>query len=304
MPQPTPANWLAILFLGLIWGGTFMVVEVALAGGYGPVTIACARVSLGAAAMLVLMAVLRRPFPSAAVVASVWPYLLGIGIFSSALPFFLFSWGQQYVPSAFAGLSTTAVPLFVLPLAHVFSDEPMSLRKSLGTVLGFVGAMVLIGPGLANIGQGAEPLGQVACLGAALCYAAGSIMTRRCPAIDPVTLGALTLAVGAACLIPAMLLVEGLPGWNGPLAGGAIVFLGLFPTALAALLRIAIIRSAGSLFMSLVSYQITLWTMFFGWLVLSETLPGRFYVALPLVLIGLAITQSDSLRRMFRHAPR
>ena len=45
--RPTAANWLSILALGLIWGGTFMVVSVALEG-YGPVTVAAARTCLGA----------------------------------------------------------------------------------------------------------------------------------------------------------------------------------------------------------------------------------------------------------------
>jgi len=55
MPQqPTPLNWISIALLGLIWGATFMVVATALEG-YGPLTVACARTTLGAIAMLALM---------------------------------------------------------------------------------------------------------------------------------------------------------------------------------------------------------------------------------------------------------
>ncbi|WP_322889581.1 MULTISPECIES: DMT family transporter [unclassified Yoonia] len=300
MPQqPTPLNWISILLLGLIWGATFMVVSIALEG-YGPLTVACARTSLGAVAMLALMVVLRRPLPQ--FTPQMRAYLLAIGIFNTAVPFALLSWGQQYVPSAFAGISMAALPLFVLPLAHVFSDEKLRLRSALGVVIGFCGAVVLIGPGVLQIGTGWEPLGQLACLAAALSYAASSVMTRRCPPIDPITMTALLLSVGAAALIPAMLILEGIPGAAAPRPMAAIIFLGVVPTALAALLRVATIRSAGAVFMTLVNYQVPVWSMLFGVLVLNEVLPLRFFAALALILLGLAISQWAGLKRLFAAA--
>jgi drug/metabolite transporter (DMT)-like permease len=61
--QPTLTNWLSVIALGLIWGGTFMVVAVALQG-YGPLTVACARTTLGAVSLLALMKLLGRPWPA------------------------------------------------------------------------------------------------------------------------------------------------------------------------------------------------------------------------------------------------
>lgn len=283
---PTPANWISVALLGLIWGGTFMVVSIALEG-YGPLTVACARTTLGAAALVVLVAATGRPLPPRAALG----HLAAIGALSTALPFSLLSWGQQHVPSAFAGISMAALPLFVLPLAHLFADERLSLRKAAGVAIGFAGALVLIGPGLLRFGGGAEPLAQLACIGATVCYAVASVMTRRCPPVDPVALAAVTLLVGAAILIPAMLAVEGVPRWQGARPGLAILFLGFVPTALAALLRVMVIRSAGSVFMTLVNYQVPLWSVLFGWLILDEVLPWRFFVALALILTGLAVSQ-------------
>lgn len=292
--HPTTANWISIFILGLVWGGTFMVVSVALEG-YGPLTVACARTTLGAVAMIALALAMRRPMPSRATL----PHLLVIGATNTALPFALLSWGQQYVPSAFAGISMAALPLFVLPLAHLFSDERLTLRRTIGVVIGFSGALVLVGPAALKIGTGMEPLGQMACLAATLSYASSSIMTRRCPSIDPISMTAATLVVGAAILIPAMLLVEGVPVWLGTRASYAVIFLGFFPTALAALLRVLVIRSAGSVFMTLVNYQVPLWSVLFGWAVLSEDLPIRFFAALAMILTGLMVSQWNSLRRLF-----
>ncbi len=292
--QPTKPDWIGVFSLGLIWGGTFMVVTMALEG-YGPITVATSRTTLGALTLLLLMRITGRRFPT------LTPTLSGsiilIGVLSTAIPFMLLSWGQQFVPSAFAGLSMAAIPLMVLPLAHFFSDEPLNLRRFLGVCLGFSGALVLIGPGLLQLGQGTEPLAQMACITAALCYAVSSILTRRCPPIDPVALAALTLLVGAVLLLPIMLVTEGLPEWQGTRPTLALIVLGLVPTALANLLRVSITRSAGSVFLTLVNYQVPVWSMVFGAWILSEALPLRFYIALTLILTGMAISQWFSLRK-------
>ncbi len=294
-PAPTPANWLSIATLGFIWGGTFMVVRIAL-DGYGPLTVAAARTALGAVALLSMMFALRRPMPIFD--RRMVKYLILIGLLNTALPFALLSWGQQHVPSAFAGISMAVLPLFVLPLAHIFTDEKMSTRNTVGVVLGFIGALVLIGPSVLRIGTGWGPLGQLACIAASCSYAISSIMTRRCPPIDPIVMAALLLAVGAVALVPAMLLVEGVPQVADMRTTWAILFLGFVPTALAALIRVATIRSAGAVFMTLVNYQVPVWSMIFGAWVLSEALPLRFFAALALILTGLAISQWSGLRRM------
>ncbi|WP_170523145.1 DMT family transporter [Ruegeria arenilitoris] len=295
VPQPDIRDWSGVIALGLIWGGTFMVVAMALEG-YGPITVATARTTLGAVMLLALMGLTRRRIPSLTP-SLAWSVIL-IGILSTALPFVLLSWGQQYVPSAFAGLSMAAIPLMVLPLAHFFSDEPLNARRFVGVSLGFTGALVLIGPGLAQLGSGAEPLAQLACIGAAFCYSVASILTRRCPPIDPVVLAALTLVVGAVILLPIMMATEGVPTPRGLRPTLALIVLGLVPTAFATLLRVSIIRSAGSVFMTLVNYQVPVWSMIFGAWILSEALPLRFYIALALILTGMAISQWFSLRRM------
>jgi drug/metabolite transporter (DMT)-like permease len=288
--KPTAANWASILSLGLIWGGTFMVVAVALRG-YGPVTVAAARTGLGALALVGLALLLRRAFPP--LDAPRLAFLLALGVLTAAAPFLLLAWGQQHVPSAFAGLSMAVLPLFLLPLAHVFvPGDHLTRRKTAGFGLGLAGALVLLGPDVLAAGDGeAAALGRLACLAATLCYAVGSVTTRRCPPMDPIWLSALSLVVGAMLLTPAMLLTEGLPGPAAPLPMAAIIVLGLLPTGLAALLRVQVIRSAGPSFLTLVNYQVPVWAMLFGVLVLGEALPGRFFLALALIAAGLAVTR-------------
>jgi drug/metabolite transporter (DMT)-like permease len=288
--KPTMANWASIGALGLIWGGTFMVVAIALQG-YGPVTVAAARTALGAVALLALAVVLRRPVPR-------WDPLLAIfvatlGVLTAAAPFLLLAWGQQHVPSAFAGLSMAVLPLFLLPLAHVLvPGDRLTTAKAAGFGLGLLGALILLGPGILAAGEGDRAaLGRIACLAATVCYAVGSVATRRCPPIDALWLSALSLTLGAVLLVPAMLILEGVPGPAAPLPMAAIILLGLVPTGLAALLRVQVIRSAGPSFLTLVNYQVPVWAMIFGVLVLGEVLPVRFFAALALIAAGLVLSQ-------------
>jgi drug/metabolite transporter (DMT)-like permease len=229
-----------------------------------------------------------------------WPMLIVIGLLSTAAPFLLLSWGMQHVPSVFGGLSMATIPLMVLVLAHFASDEKMIARRAFGVALGFGGALVLIGPDLADIGSSNAPLGQLACISAAFCYAVSSILVRRCPPIDALGMSALTLAVGAVALIPIMLWVEGVPSWAGMRPGLAILTLGLVQTAAMTLLRIQVIQSAGSVFMTLVNYQVPIWAMIYGALLLNEDLPWLFFVAWVLILGGLALGQWRSLMALLR----
>jgi len=287
MQKPSLANWLSVFSLGLIWGATFMVVALALRG-YGPLTVAAARTGLGALTLVAVAALTRPRLP--AFTPRLAAHLIVIGLLSTAAPFFLLSWGQKTVESAFAGLSMAAVPLFVIPLAHVFvPGERMRPAKVAGFMLGFAGVVALVGTGTPADGGGVLP--RIACLTAALCYAVSAITTRRCPPLDPLILAALSLTIGSLVLIPAMIVVEGLPRAEPPQPMLAIVFLGLVPTALATLLRVTTIRSAGPSFMTLTNYQVPLWSALFGMLVLGETLSPRFFAALVLILSGLVLSQ-------------
>jgi drug/metabolite transporter (DMT)-like permease len=284
MPQPTRADWISIFLLGFLWGGTFLVVSIALRG-YGPFTVAAARTALGALALLTLLPLTGRRLPR----LDLWPQVLPIGLLSTAFPFLLLSWGQTAVSSAFAGLSMAMVPLFVLPLAHFFSDERLTHAKSIGGLIGFAGVSISLGPSAFG-GEGGF-LPHLSCVAAALCYAIASILIRRFPPIDPLTLAAAGLLVGSAALLPAMLAAEGIPTWEGGLPSLALILLGVIPTAFAVALRVRVIRSAGSVFLTLTNYQVPLWSMALGTMVLGEALQPAFFASLTLILAGLAISQ-------------
>jgi drug/metabolite transporter (DMT)-like permease len=291
-----------VAILGLTWGGTFMVTEVALAGGMPPFWLAASRVCIAAVLMAAIWLSMGRPLFSAPINNGDRRNLVIIGGLSSAVPFSLLAWGQQYVTSGFAGVSMAAVALIVLPLAHfTVPGEQMSLRKTIGFVVGFVGVVILIGAqAFEATGTVYETPGRIACVGAAACYAIGSIMLRRLPAAHPIGLATVLLLTGAAITIPLAWAVEGPPHLPAPETLLVLMFLGLVPTAGANFLRVLVVRSAGPVFMSLVNYQVPLWSVILGGLILGEALPKSLLLAMSLILLGVGLSQYGALQRLFR----
>lgn len=297
MPDIPVKYWIMVATLGFVWGSTFLLTELAIED-LSPLWLATSRICLGSV-LLTLFWGLRgfKLFPE----ESAWGRMTFVAIFSSVVPFFLIGWGQQYVTSGFAGISMAAIALMILPLAHVFlPDEKMNLRKVFGFVVGFIGVAFLMGGDvLASSGSSLETWGRFSLLGATACYAVCSIVLRKMPAADPVGLSAVLLLIGAAVILPIALIVEGLPPAIPQDTLIVIAVLGLIPTAAANLLRVRVIREAGSTFMSLVNYQVPVWSVVMGALILGEPLPATMLLALLLILSGVAVSQYGALKRMF-----
>ncbi len=299
-PDITLKSWVMVAALGLTWGATFLVIEVALEG-ITPFWLAAARIGFATILMLVFWGMRGAPLFKATTTASDWTNLTVIGLLSSAVPFMLLSWGQQYVTSGFAGVSMASVALIVLPLAHfLVPGERMTWRKTAGFVIGFAGVVILIGgQALESNGGVYETPGRMACLGAAFCYGLSSILMRRLPAIDPIGLATILLLIGAAIVVPVAWTVEGPPPLPNAKTLGLLAILGLIPTAGANILRVLLIRSAGPVFMSLTNYQVPVWSVVLGAVILSEPLPPSLLYALLLILGGVGLSQYGAITRLF-----
>lgn len=296
----TTRSWVMVALLGLTWGSTFLVIELALKG-ITPAWLAASRICFASVLMIGVQAIRRAPLFLDPDVPKPWLTLITVALLSSAIPFNLLSWGQQYVTSGFAGVSMAAVALIVLPMAHfLVPGERLNWRKAAGFTVGFVGVVILIGgQAFDTTGAAREPLGRAACLGVAACYAVSSVLMRRLPPVDPVNLAGVLLIIGAAVVLPAALIAEGLPPAISAETLFWIALLGLIPTAGANVLRVMVIRRAGPVFMSITNYLVPLCSVVMGWLILAEPLPGSLLIALALILAGVGLSQYGAMRRLF-----
>lgn len=290
-------NWVRLAALGLIWGASFMLVEIALKD-VPPFTLVAVRIVIAALVLWALSYPLCGGLPRRAVV---WVFALGTAILSNALPFALLTWAQTYLASGVTGVFMAVMPFVSLVMSHfLIQGEYMTARNVVGLIAAFAGTLVLFGwDALSQITSGrGDVLAQLACLGAVFCYASGSIVMKRSPATRPVAFGAATMILAAILSSAVALVQEGVPtALPSPGSSVALLVLAIGPTAGALLLMLKILQAAGPPFLSLVNYQVPVWAVVFGAVFLGEAVSPRLGIALVLILIGLAISQGFGGRK-------
>lgn len=293
--KPTLITWLLLLILGVLWGFSFLAVELALPA-FAPLQIAALRIAIAAVIVTAASFALgdRLPAINTPTGRRIWLHCLGMALFSNALPFSLLSWAQLNVNSGFAGISMAVVPLMILPLAHVFvPGEHLTRSKLTGFLMGFAGVVILIGPAkiLAGSGSSLESIARMTCVLASCSYACGAITTRTAPKGPALAFSSAALILASLIMLPLAYTLSPVPSAPQTDAILAIFYLAVFPTALATMMLVHIIKTAGPSFLSLVNYQVPIWAVLFGMIFLGEALPGSFLAALGLILFGMAISQ-------------
>ena len=118
----------------------------------GPVLLVLARCAIGAAVMLGLLIFIRNPsWPKT---AKQWAGLIGVGIISTALPFYLISYAEEEISSGMTAILMTTGPLVVIVLGHFFTeDEKINRGKVLGIFMGLGAALYLLKDGFDGFGS-------------------------------------------------------------------------------------------------------------------------------------------------------
>ena len=291
---PAARSWLpGYLALAVIWGSSFLFIKVGLRELH-PMQVALGRIALGAVTLLVVLAITRVRLPRD---IRVWAHLAVVGLFGAALPFTLFSYGEQHVSSVLAGIWNATVPLVALPMAVlVFRSEQLSRRRAIGLGLGFVGVLTILG-----VWRGAgdsDLLGQLMCFGAALSYGLAIPYQKRFLTGRPepgTSLAAGQLIMATAQIAIVSTLVAGAPPlpWTLSLPVlASIVALGAFGTGIAFALSFRVLKIAGVSTATSVTYVIPIWATLMGVLVLHEGLTWNQPVGAAVVLLGVAVSQT------------
>ena len=141
--------------------------------------------------------------------------------------------------------------------------------------------------------------GRIACFGAVNCHAISSVVMRRLAPMDPISMAAVSLLIGSGFVVVTAFVIEGSPPVISSTGWGLLIFLRLFPTALANLLRVLVIGTAGPVFISLTNYQVPLWSVVFGVILLDQPFQIRLVGTLLLIVIGIYLSQYKSFNRLF-----
>jgi drug/metabolite transporter (DMT)-like permease len=301
-PRHGHADWVMLLALTAMWGSAFMLTWVAV-GGLPPGWVVTGRLVV-AAALLMPLAAWRGELGR--VDKRGWVFLALIALLGNVLPFWLIAWGQRGIDSGLSGILMAVMPLAVLALAHLFvPGERMTRRRLAGFALGLAGVTVLLGPEAvhdrtagADTGTPGPLPAMLAVLGGALCYAVSAILARLRPAHGAVPSAALVTLLAALMALPMAVAIGPTPARTTTwIEVSALLALGVFSTATAAVVYFRLIASAGPSFAAQLNYLIPPWAVAMGVLFLGESpKPNQLY-GLALILAGILIAATRARRR-------
>jgi drug/metabolite transporter (DMT)-like permease len=310
--------WGLFLSLALIWGSSFLFIKIGLDAGMAPFTLVAWRMAM---ASLFLVLVLRLTGGRVPRVPGAGRRLVFLALFNTAIPGLLISWGEQSISSALTSVLNSLTPLFTIGIAAlVLRDEPITLNRLAGLLIGFGGAVMLASPNLSSgtdVTGTAALVGEVAVALGALCYAIGAVYSRHritgVGLVDepssglrqatPVEIALPQAAISAVVCGVAAILFERTPGGlialpPDPASWFSVTWLGMLGSGFAYLLFFRLVRAWGATRTTMVTYAIPVVGISLGVVVLGEQLHPAEVAGTVLILGGLVLANSSVGRRV------
>lgn len=278
-------NYGLLCFLGLVWGSSFLFIELSLQS-FSPIAVTAARILGGAIILGGALFMSRNRLPRE---PKTWGLLFLLAIIGSVLPFFLINDGQSRITSSLSAILIATVPIFTLVLAHFFSDDRITPAKAIGVTLGMIGIALLFGPAALE-GLTDSLIGQGLVIAGAFCYAVNGVLARRLRDVPPMVSGAIVLFFASMVSVPLAfafdrpLSVD--PTWQ---AVAGLIGLSIFSTGLAFLALYRLLATVGPNFVSTNNYLAACVGVTWGVVLLDEPLTWRMLAALLVTLTGIAI---------------
>jgi drug/metabolite transporter (DMT)-like permease len=300
--RPTTRDWLLFGCISLFWGSSYLFIKLGIET-LSPFTLIACRLFFGAAVLAVALRLARVTLPRD---RATYGKLVVMALFNIVIPFSLITWGERYIDSSVAAILQATTPRFTIIIASLaLSEEAMTLNRLVGLVIGFGGVVILLGRALGG-GGGDQIVGEVAIAISSLSYAAGNVFVRlRMRGLHP-TIPAF-FQVGIAFVIVAVLAVAfespvHLPADAQALV--AVVWLGVFGSALAYLIYFRLVHVLGPTRLSLTTYVMPIVAIALGIAVRGERLDIREIIGTGVILGGVGLVNSGfGKRRLFGRAP-
>lgn len=292
------AAWASFWIVGFVWGSSFLLIRVGVEDI--PATqLVLIRTSIAAVFLNITLYMMGKRLPTD------WPTIRAfviIGVGNAAIPYTLISLGEQTITSGMAAVLQSTASLFTLIIAHfAFSDERMTPQKVGGLFVGFSGMIVLSSGSIDfNAGEIDLPilLGQLAIVGASMCYAIFTVYSRRVikRKIEPMvvasgTFVAATIAAGVFVIIEPLLGGRAFVPFDQlpSTALQAALALGFVNTYIAYMFFYFVVQELGAFRAVMVTYIVPPVGLVLGWLVLNEQVSPYMLVGAAMIFTGIGI---------------
>ena len=290
MRETKSLDYFYLALLALIWASAFFNIKIATYS-YGPLTIAFLRILLGAIPV-VLLCFIKKIIIEA--FTKDWFWFASIGIINLVIPFFLIAYGVKNIQSNLAAILMASTPLSASVLAHFFTkNEKINLIKSIGVLIGFSGIVFLFSDNILISKNNFTSALLILC--GSTFYVIGGLLTLKISNKKNENVTASILIWGSLVLLPISFIIE--QPWNlSPRIDSTIslVYLGIFSTGIAWLLRFYILKHNGLVFQAQVAYLIPIFGVVLGFLILGELITPKVIVSLLAVILGIYIVKKGS----------
>ena len=294
MTSPRTSDYLILVLLSLIWASAFFNIKIATYS-YGPITIAFLRIFFGMIPVLLLCFYKKIKIE---VFSKDWKWFAAIGVIKLVIPFFLIAYGVQKVQSNLAAILMSTTPISATILAHLFIDkEKINLVKILGIILGFLGIVYLFSENLLINDE--NLFSALMILVGSTFYVIGGILTLKISHKKNENVTASILIWGTIFVCPISLIIEQPWNLNPSLESTlSLIYLGVFPTGIAWLLRFMILKRNGLVFQSQVAYLIPIFGVILGYLFLNELVTSKILISLFIVILGIYFVKKSGDKKI------
>lgn len=276
-------NWGIFILLSLTWGSSFILMKLGLEA-FSPYQVASIRMITGGLAMLPFFIKFIRQTPKNKIPAIILSGLLGNGI-----PAYLFCIAETRIDSSLAGMLNSFTPVFALFFGLVIFRAAVTRQQLGGLAIGFIGVICLF------LAKGVDAneswyYGFLVVLATA-CYGLNIVLVHHyLKGFASLQLVSISLFFMMIFATPVLLLSDFTTQLNGSsvmwTSLTASMALGILGTSVASILFYQLIRSAGAMFASMVTYGLPVVAI--GWgLVAGELVNTLQVVCLAVIMTGV-----------------
>ena len=295
-------NFFLLIILSAIWGSAFFAIKIGL-NDFSPIAVSSLRLIIASIFLLFFFYAQKKTIKFT---KDILILLIVIGIIGNFIPFFLISWSEQYIPSSTAGMLMSIGPIITLVMSHFLTkDDKFTLVKFISVFVGLVGVLFIFNITSLNyifLNNPIEIFAKILVVFSAFGYMFSNILAyEKLKQIDSFTITTFATSFGALFSIPFLIFDTNFSNFNFNFNFNslyAIIYLGIFPTAIAFQFRYYITKTSGPVFLSYVAYLIPAFAVIWGYLLLSEKIGINSIIGISRILIGVYLGQFNLMRKI------
>ena len=299
-PNKSINNFFLLIVLSAIWGSAFFAIKIGL-DTFSPISVASLRLIIASLFLLFFFYIQKKKITFS---KDVFLLLLIVGIIGNFVPFYLISWAEQFIPSSTAGMLMAIGPIITLILAHFLTKkDKFTFNKLFSIIIGLIGVFFIFDINLFEnflfnsfLDLFAKSLVVLAAFGYML---SNIIAYEKLQKIDSFTITTFATTFGALFSLPFFIYDLSTSSFNiNSNSLYAIIYLGIFPTAIAFQFRYYITKTSGPVFLSYVAYLIPAFAVIWGYILLSEKIGIYSIIGILLILFAVFLGQSNLMDKI------